>query len=144
MDFMSDRKAGDFYIVTQQVVETQQPWGYYVRVCIAHYTDYGKTLIGTYCHDLTREGVVTAVIETDNYSSLQVYPNPTTGELKVENEELRVKKIEISDLMGRTIKVSPCVCPTKITIDISHLPVGMYFVRIQTETGTITRKIVKQ
>jgi len=28
-------------------------------------------------------------------------------------------------------------------IGISHLPAGIYFIRIQTEEGTVTRKVVK-
>ena len=149
--FMSDRKAGDFYIITQQMVETQQPWGYYLRMCINHYTDYGETLVGTYCHDLTREGVVTAVDEMDEESGIVVYPNPTTGELKIENGELKIKNIEIFDLMGKSVATvetrllrqaqQPLASPH---LDISGLPAGMYFVRITTENGVITRKVVKR
>ena len=29
-------------------------------------------------------------------------------------------------------------------INISHLPTGIYLLRIQTETGTVTRKVVKK
>jgi hypothetical protein len=29
-------------------------------------------------------------------------------------------------------------------MDISHLPVGVYFVKIQTEKGTFNKKVVKQ
>jgi hypothetical protein len=101
--FMSDRKAGDFYIVTQKAIETQKPWGYYVRICIEHYTDYGETLAGTYCHDLTREGVVTAVGEMEQGDGIVVYPNPTDGQLLIVNCQLLIEKIEIFDLMGRMV-----------------------------------------
>jgi hypothetical protein len=30
------------------------------------------------------------------------------------------------------------------TIDLSNLPTGMYFIRIQTENGAVVRKVVKQ
>jgi len=32
----------------------------------------------------------------------------------------------------------------EIVIDISHLPAGVYFVKVATEQGEITKKIVKQ
>jgi len=31
-----------------------------------------------------------------------------------------------------------------VVLDISHFPAGVYFVKIQTETGEIVRKVVKQ
>jgi len=141
MHFMSDRKAGDFYIVTQQKIETQQPWGWYNRMCVEHYTDYGETLAGIYCHDLTREGVVTAVGEIEKGEEITVYPNPTGGELRVESGELRVESVEIFDLMGRRQKAEG---RRQNVVDISDLSAGMYFVRVQTENGIITKKVVKR
>jgi hypothetical protein len=141
---MSDRKAGDFYIVNGESIATQQPWGYYTRVCIKHYTDYGETLAGVYYHDLTREGVVTAIVETDNYPSLQVYPNPTGGELRIRNDELEIMDIQIFDIFGRTVGANLRVCPESNSINISHLPKGMYFIRIQTNKEIVIKKIIKK
>jgi hypothetical protein len=146
--FMSDRKAGDFYIVNGESIETQQPWGYYTRVCINHYTDYGETLAGTYCHDLTREGVVTAVEDISTGSmSVQVYPNPTSKELRVENGEWRVEGIEIFNLLGKSVGAYPCGRPNAdgtMTINVESLPAGMYFVRITTDKGIVTKKVIKK
>jgi hypothetical protein len=116
MDFMSDRKAGDFYIVTQQVVETQQPWGYYVRVCIEYHTDYGETLVGTYCHELQRH-----YLSVDCFGIIDL-------QAKIEDEKRHVSRVMCNE----------------IGLDISGLPSGMYFIRITTETGVITKKIVKK
>ncbi|MCL2510722.1 MAG: T9SS type A sorting domain-containing protein [Bacteroidales bacterium] len=30
-----------------------------------------------------------------------------------------------------------------VVLDISHLPVGIYFIRIQTDEGAVVRKVVK-
>jgi hypothetical protein len=89
-------------------------------------------------------------IETD---VVKIYPNPTSGELFIEMSDMRCKTcdIEIFDVMGRNVGANPCVRPNgigqseigKSEINISHLPSGIYFVRIQTENGTITRKVVK-
>ncbi|MCL2073774.1 MAG: T9SS type A sorting domain-containing protein [Marinilabiliaceae bacterium] len=54
--FMSDREPGVFYIIKQREIETPPPsWGWYMQFCIEHYKDYGETLVGTYCHDLTKD-----------------------------------------------------------------------------------------
>jgi len=53
--FMSDRESGVFYIVKYQETETVNPWGWYFQICVEHYRDYGDSLVGIYCHDLTKD-----------------------------------------------------------------------------------------
>ena len=60
MPFMSDRKAGDFYIVTNaswgaKNTETRESWIGYARPCVEYYTNYGETLVGIYCHDFPED-----------------------------------------------------------------------------------------
>jgi len=94
-----------------------------------------------------------------------VYPNPTTGELIVKSEELRVKSVEVYDVYGRkvgeqkaesrkqdtennsyglTVLRSYGLTNDGVVINISYLPSGVYFIGIQTETGIISKKIIKQ
>jgi len=82
--------------------------------------------------------------EIDN-SKLKVYPNPNTGELVIENGKLKIENITIVDMEGKTVLFST-VSPMfqKHTLDISHLQVGIYFVKFFTEEGNIVKKIVKQ
>jgi hypothetical protein len=93
----------------------------------------------------------------------RIYPNPTRGELRVESGELRVESVEVYDVLGRKQKAESrmqnaensyglTVLPSygldsvlpSYGLDISHLPTGVYFLRIQTENGVITKKVVKQ
>ena len=83
------------------------------------------------------------ITETGRATSLRVYPNPTTGELRIENGELRIDNVEIFDVFGK-IHSSPVTRHSSlITINISHLPAGIYFVKIKTENGYQTQKIIK-
>jgi len=77
--------------------------------------------------------------------NITLHPNPTTGELRIENGELRIENVEIFDVYGRKVS-SHHIIPTSSNhlINISHLPVGIYFVRISTEKGEVVKKIVKQ
>ena len=98
----------------------------------------------------------TGVIEHDESIALNVYPNPTGGELQVTSYELQVTGIEVFDLMGRKVLSQkaeggrqnveadnyPSLQSTT-TLNLSHLPAGMYFVRITTEEGVVTKKVVK-
>jgi autotransporter-associated beta strand protein len=105
---------------------------------------------------LTTENVGIEEITNDELQ-ISVYPNPTTGELRVKSEELRVESVEVFDMMGKrhlslvTRHSSPVTCHSSlvtchsslVTINISHLQNGVYFLRIETEQGIITKKVIK-
>ena len=82
----------------------------------------------------------TGISEMTDYG-LRIYPNPTKGELKIENGELKIKNVEIVDISGKII--INYQLSTVNSIDISHLPPGIYFVKMTTENGVVTQKIVK-
>jgi hypothetical protein len=73
-----------------------------------------------------------------------VYPNPTRGELKVESGDLRVESVEIFDVLGKKVFEQKENLTILRSYDLTVLPPGIYFVRIQTENNAVTRKIVKQ
>jgi uncharacterized protein YjlB len=81
------------------------------------------------------------VVETLRATSLQVSPNPTTGELRIEHGELRISNIEIFDIYGGKLSsYHHIITSSHHLINISHLQAGIYFLRVD---GT-TVKIVKQ
>jgi hypothetical protein len=81
-------------------------------------------------------------IENIEATTIKIYPNPTKGELKSESGELRVKNLVIYDVFGKIRKIENW--KTENTIDISHLPAGVYFVKISTEAGEVTKKVLKE
>ena len=116
---------------------------------------------------ITDEGIYTIIDNTsitdpNGNNAIAVYPNPTSGELRVESGELRVESVEIFDVMGRACNVSRVTCNENfdvfgknvsrltshiahpISIDISFFPAGVYFLRITTDNDVITRKVVKK
>ena len=71
-----------------------------------------------------------------------VYPNPTTGELRVTSYELQVTEVEVFDVYGRKLShISNFT--SQIEINISHLYTGLYLIKITTEKGITTKKIIK-
>jgi len=82
------------------------------------------------------------VTEMHNPESLQVYPNPTTGQLTIENGQLTINSVEIFDVMGKKQK-SRKAEEQNIVLDISNFPNGVYFVKITTEHGVVTKKAIK-
>ncbi|MCL1933348.1 MAG: T9SS type A sorting domain-containing protein [Candidatus Azobacteroides sp.] len=88
--------------------------------------------------DLNTSVEPVAIPESDAAS---IYPNPTTGELRIKNYESGIKDIQIFDLAGNKL---PLRMETgRDAVDISHLSPGMYFIQITTEKGVVTKKIVK-
>jgi hypothetical protein len=71
-------------------------------------------------------------------------PNPTTGELTINNEQLTINNIEIYDVYGKKLSSNHLITSSSNHhINISHLQSGIYFVKIITEAGEIIKKVVK-
>jgi len=76
--------------------------------------------------------------------NITLVPNPTTGELRITNYELRIENIEIYDVYGRkTHSFTPSLPHSFTNINISHLNPGIYFIRIQANEEVVVRKIIK-
>ena len=76
-------------------------------------------------------------------NSTLLYPNPTTGEFRIQNSELRIERVEVYDVYGK-LMTSIEVDDHAVTIDASSFASGVYFTRVYTDKGTITKRIVKE
>lgn len=75
-----------------------------------------------------------------NNENFFVYPNPTTGLLKITSTS-KISKIEVYNNIGQLLAFNTGLSE----IDISTLDIGMYFVIITSETKqTETKKIIKK
>ncbi|MCL1850949.1 MAG: S8 family serine peptidase [Bacteroidetes bacterium] len=77
---------------------------------------------------------------------ITVYPNPTTGELRIlaNNEQLIMNNVEVFDVYGRKLLSNHLISTSSNhLINISHLPTGLYFVKIETVDGITINKVVK-
>ena len=67
-------------------------------------------------------------------SNYQIYPNPTNGELKIECDKLRLPgaelQVEIFDVFGRKKSSHHLITSS---VDVSHLSIGIYFIKIENE-----------
>ena len=72
-----------------------------------------------------------------------IYPNPTTGQFTIENSELRIENVEVYDVYGKLIKTVK-VEDYKAVVDLTANASGIYFARIYTDKGMVTKQIVKK
>jgi hypothetical protein len=140
--FMSDREPGVFYIIRAEFVQDQNPRGEHLKLCIHYYRDYGETLVDIYCHDIHKNYKnEVGIEEVDATEYITIFPNPTSGALHVTSDALHVTDVEVFDVYGRKQKAEG---RRQNVIDLSDLSVGIYFMRITTDKGVTTKKIIKK
>lgn len=83
-------------------------------------------------------------VQTKIQSRITVYPNPCTDLLVISNPDYAIHKIELYDVSGKLVyKYEKCVRLT-IQMRVDQLIDGFYIVRIFTQDGIETTKIIKR
>jgi hypothetical protein len=80
-------------------------------------------------------------------NGISIYPNPTSGKLTIDNGQLIIKNIEITDITGKTIQSfsnSQIKQFSNYEIDLSGFESGIYFVKIQTDKDNFVKKVSKK
>jgi plastocyanin len=77
-------------------------------------------------------------------NALRVYPNPTSGILTVVSGESTGKtdNLAVLDITGKTIFSNVVSSGMQYNLDLSSYPGGYYFVKVTSDTGTVTRKVI--
>lgn len=78
-----------------------------------------------------------------NSIEFKVYPNPTNGKITLEHTIVGEGLISIQDLSGRVI-YSEMTNQSILTLDISSLEKGIYFLTVQQGEFSKTKRIIKQ
>jgi hypothetical protein len=68
---------------------------------------------------------------------IKIFPNPTTGLIKIDNST-NIKQILIMNQSGQILQNKK----NETFQNLSHLPKGIYFVKVTTEQGSYTEKII--
>ena len=79
----------------------------------------------------------------DVQQNVSIYPNPTDGNITLDLSGLNAKTVELFSMNGQLLNT---VVPTTetMTMSLSQYANGIYFVRIHSDKGVTTQKIVKK
>ena len=90
----------------------------------------------------TSPNTITDYYETLKFEDIQIYPNPSKGEISIFTGLDKEYSIAIYNISGNKVYELDNFKDGKL--DVSHLDNGMYFIRINTENNSIAKKIVIQ
>ncbi|HLV13929.1 MAG TPA: LamG-like jellyroll fold domain-containing protein [Xanthomarina sp.] len=92
--------------------------------------------------------IVVEVVETlgveelDLLGALRVYPNPTNGILNLSSNLDTEVLVTVYDLNGRVLLDTSCNQNSN-SINISHLNSGVYILKLKTELGEVSKRVLK-
>ncbi|MEZ4883303.1 MAG: DUF5011 domain-containing protein [Chitinophagales bacterium] len=75
------------------------------------------------------------------YQSVNLYPNPTSRILNIEVEGINGANIQIFNLVGELVHTETMQA-SNLSIDMADQAAGMYIVKVNTNEGSIAKKIV--
>ena len=135
--FRNEMLQNDELLINLFFTDENLPYGVYEYYVV---TSYSNGCISDSSNHV-KESVELEIIEVKRLEEVILYPNPTDGQLRIINYELRIEGIEIFDIYGRKILEPPLTGLRAYDLTVLHP--GIYFVKITTEKGTVTQKIIK-
>ncbi len=72
---------------------------------------------------------------------LSIYPNPTKDILNIFSRNNKVLSIQLFDMLGRNVKSNKT---ENTSLDIAFLPSGIYILKIDFQTDSVVRRIIKK
>jgi len=101
-------------------------------------TDNGCTDTSS-CHTINSVGINVA----NEVSGINVYPNPTTGLLNLELNNIDAAQVRVSNVFGQLV-FSGNVTRNQSAINLSAFGAGVYYIDVRTATGNKVMRVVKQ
>lgn len=72
--------------------------------------------------------------------SIRIYPNPSHGSFTIDLRRTKAEGIKVYNILGELL-IEERVSKDAIVINMDHVEAGVYFVKINTASGTVTKKI---
>jgi hypothetical protein len=87
--------------------------------------------------------IKSGVVEIDFARNITIYPNPVNDLLNVQSAMCSVQCVEILDINGKMLMKIPVANKNQVSINTSTLTKGNFILKITTDKGVVSHKIVK-
>lgn len=77
-----------------------------------------------------------------NENLIQVFPNPTTSYVNISAENIDIQNIKLVDVYGQKTDVQTSQNSSDFKVDFPNQATGIYFLKIETKEGIITKKVI--
>lgn len=85
------------------------------------------------------------VLDNEEFNTSSIFiSNPVNSEIIIKGLDNKVNKIEVFNLVGKSILQKDVKGNSSLRIGANSLTSGLYFVKLYGETSTFTKKIIKQ
>ena len=122
---------------------------------VHQYNSVGEfDVTATVWHKGSKEGIdyvelkyITSIptgIATPQVSTLRMYPVPMADKLTIDSPDMVMRSVRILTLDGVLMKEVKCGSTTHVVLSCGDFPQGCYLVTVETDRGTISRKIRKK
>ncbi len=76
--------------------------------------------------------------------TIEIYPNPASGMVSIRSGGTSILGITVLNVLGENMLSIPYSHSSDISLDLSKLPSGTYFLRIETPKGSVLRKVIRE
>jgi len=141
-----DATSGDFHLLpTSPCIDTgidsltiTDAYGDELTVVDMDDSEYYNTAPDLGCYEYDPETGIRQV----KFDDINIYPNPADGLVHFDLHNEKIAHISVSDYLGKQVMNLNSVSAS--TIDLSELSPGVYIIRVKTEEGNYTGKVIKK
>lgn len=104
--------------------------------------EYAVSLVAAneYGSDSTSQNITIVDVESYSLDNVSVYPNPTSSILNIAGEN--IISVSVFDMTGKMVYTTDEAC-SEISIDMENYAASTYMVKIETENGSVIKKVMK-
>lgn len=92
---------------------------------------------------LSNNNIIDSTGIADVARFVSLYPNPTQDQFTIRHSQLTIDNVTVYDVYGKQLLFQK-VEANQTRIDMTPFAEGIYFVRIETEKGIVTKRLVKK
>jgi type 1 fimbria pilin len=78
--------------------------------------------------------------DLNNYFS--VIPNPSNGMIQISGNTIANSQVHVLDITGKLLLIKDTHAANSMQLDLSDLPNGVYFIRVESASGSSVQKVI--